>query len=151
MGIVIRVVLTYAFLWLCFRILGKRELSRMAPLEVVTLLLIPQLFSRALPGEDYSMTNAIVGASTLVCLVFLGSAATYRSQWLGRIATPGPTVLVEHGRWVEPSLNQERMTPGEVFDAMHRSGLSELSQVQWALLQADGKIAIIPYSSPGER
>lgn len=145
MGIVIRVILTYLFLWLCFRILGKRELSRMAPLEIVTLLLIPQLFSRALPGEDYSMTNAIVGASTLVCLVFLGSATTYRSRWLSKMTLPSPTVLVEHGHWVEPHMHQERMTPTEVFDAMHHSGLSDLAEVQWAVLQADGKIAIIPY------
>jgi len=143
MGIVIRVCLTYVFLWLCFRILGKRELTKMSPLELVTLLLIPQLFSRTLPGEDYSMTNAIVGASTLLSLVFLSSAAAYRSRWFGHIATPEPTVLVDHGKWIEAHMNQERITTADVFDAMHRSGLSELNQVQWAVLQSDGKIAII--------
>ena len=51
----------------------------MSPFELVTLLLIPQLFSRAITHQTLSMTNAVIGSSTLFLLVFLTSAASYRS------------------------------------------------------------------------
>jgi uncharacterized membrane protein YcaP (DUF421 family) len=34
--------------------------------------------------------------------------------------------------------------PSELFDALHQSGLHSLKQVQWAILESDGKITVIP-------
>ena len=53
---------------------------RFSHLEALLLvgLFIPQLFSRALTRQDYSMTNAVIGATTLFTLVFLTSASSYR-------------------------------------------------------------------------
>jgi uncharacterized membrane protein YcaP (DUF421 family) len=144
METIFRVAFVYVFVWACFRILGKRELTQMSPFELVTLLFIPQLFSRALTRQDYSMTNAVIGASTLFLLVFLTSAASYRSRRFARIMQARPTVLVRHGHLVEEHLNRERIPADDIFSAMHKVGLVDLEQVEWAILESDGKIALIP-------
>ena len=90
METVLRVIFVYVLVWGCFRVLGKRELTQMSPFELVTLLFIPQLFSRALTRQDYSMTNAVIGATTLFTLVFLTSAASYRSQRFARVVQARP-------------------------------------------------------------
>ena len=150
MGIVVRVTIVYFFIWACFRVLGKRELTGMSPFELVTLLLIPQLFSRAITRQDYSMTNAVIGASTLLSLVFLTSVVIYRNRRLAYLMLPSPTVLVERGQFVRRHLDQERITPAEVFDAMHRQGVSRLEEVEWAILQPGGEIAVVPARSTAE-
>lgn len=144
MQTVIRVVVMYFTVWGAFRILGKRELSRMSPLELVLILFIPQLFSRALTRQDYSFTNALIGASTLLSLVFLSSALSYRFRGVAYVMVPKPTVLVEHGRFIDRALNEERISRGDVFDAMQKSGIVTLDDVRWAVLQSDGSIAIVP-------
>ena len=118
----------------------------MSPFELVTLLLIPQLFSRALTRQDYSMTNAVIGATTLVTLVFLTSAASYRFRRVSRVMQAKPTVLVHHGSLMEEHLNRERIAPEDIVSAMHKVGLERLGQVEWAILEGDGKIAFIPTS-----
>jgi uncharacterized membrane protein YcaP (DUF421 family) len=60
------------------------------------------------------------------------------------VLVPKPTVLVEHGRFVPEALNEERISPRDVFDAMQKAGIITLAQVQWAVLQSDGSIAVIP-------
>jgi uncharacterized membrane protein YcaP (DUF421 family) len=144
METVLRVLFVYVLVWACFRVLGKRELTQMSPFELVTLLFIPQLFSRALTRQDYSMTNAVIGSTTLFTLVFITSAASYRLRWFSRIVQAGPRVLVAHGALVEAHLNRERIAPEDIFSAMHKVGLERLDQVQWAILESDGKIALIP-------
>jgi len=144
METVVRVVFVYVFVWACFRLLGKRELTQMSPFELVTLLFIPQLFSRALTRQDYSMTNAVIGATTLFTLVFITSAASYRSKRFARVLQANPRILVDHGRLVVESLNRERIAPNDVFSAMHKVGLERLDQVEWGILESDGKIALIP-------
>ena len=39
------------------------------------------------------------------------------------------------------------LTAEEVFTEIHKAGVEELAQVRWAILEVDGKIAIIPADS----
>jgi uncharacterized membrane protein YcaP (DUF421 family) len=140
---VLRVVFVFVFIWVCFRILGKRELSQMAPFELVMLLLIPQFFSRALTRQDYSMTNAVVAATTLFSLVFFMSIASFRFGRFRRFMESEPTVLVRQGEFLPTGLGRERIAPDEIFSAMHKAGIEQIRDVAWAILEGDGKIAII--------
>ena len=144
MQTVIRIAVIYAFVLIGLRIIGKRELSQLAPRELVMLLLIPELFSQAALGEDFSMVNALVACTTLLLLVFGTSVATHLSRAVSRVVDAAPTVLVQHGELILESLNAERVTAEELFSEMRHAGLSRLSQVEWAILEGDGKISIVP-------
>jgi uncharacterized membrane protein YcaP (DUF421 family) len=147
--IVISVAYVYFVLMVALRVMGKRELSELSPFELVTLLLIPEIFSASLSRGDFSLTRATVGVATLLTLVFLTSLLTFRWRRLERVVEGDPTVLVHNGRFIEKNLCSERVTPAEVFAEMHKSGVEELHQVRWAILEVDGKIAIISESSEG--
>lgn len=144
METVVRVFIIYVFLLVALRIIGKREFGQLSPFELVTLLIIPEIVSEALTFDDYSLTNALIGVATLLVLVFLASNLMHLSERFEMLAIGEPTVLVDHGKLVVGIMNKERVSPDEVFTAMHKSGLEALEQVQWAILETDGEIAIIP-------
>ena len=143
METVLRIVLAYAAIMIGFRIMGKRELSQLSPFELATLLLIPEIFSQAIVGEDFSMTNALVAFTTLLSVVFVTSVFAHRSRRFGAILEAQPSVLVAHGTLVETNLNRERITPDELYSELRMSGLEDLSKVKWAILESDGKISVI--------
>ncbi|MGH7470404.1 MAG: DUF421 domain-containing protein [Longimicrobiales bacterium] len=149
METVLRVTFIYVFLMIALRIIGKREFGQLAPFDLVVLLLIPELFQQALLRDDFSLTNAVVGVSTLFVLVFATSLVSYRSPRMSRILEGVPIVLVQHGQLVEPNLTRERISPEEVLAAVNRDGLEQLAQVKWAILGADGKISVIPWDRHG--
>lgn len=144
MDSVLRIAFIYFFLMIALRVMGKRELSEMSAFELVTLLLVPEVFSTALAREDYSMTHATVGAATLFTLVFITSLVTFRFKRIETLVEGQPTVLVSNGKTIDRNLKRERVTVDEVFSEIHKAGLQELEQVRWAILEPDGKIAIIP-------
>jgi uncharacterized membrane protein YcaP (DUF421 family) len=148
---VIRIAFIYFFLMVTLRIMGKRELSEMSPFELVTLLMVPEIFSTALARQDYSMTHATIGVATLFTLVFLTSLLTFRFKRIERLVEGEPAVLVHNGRFLEKQLKRERVTPDEVFTEMHKVGLEKLQEVRWALLEVDGKITIIPTEPRGSQ
>lgn len=146
METVLRIAAIYLFVLVALRVLGKREFGQLSPLELVSLLMIPEIVSQALTGDDYSLTNAFVGVSTLFVLVFATSLLMHRFK-KAEVAVAGePTVLVHRGQLFERALNLTRVTPDEVFGEMHKSGLQSLDQVDWAILETDGSIAIVPVS-----
>lgn len=147
METVIRITIIYLVILVGLRLLGKRELSQLTPLELVTLMLIPEIVSQSMIGEDFSITNGVIGLTTIFSLVFLTSLIKQNAKVVEHIIEGTPTLLVQHGTFIEENLNKERITPEEVFGEMHKSGLEHLKQVKWAILETDGKISIVPESS----
>ncbi len=144
METVLRVTLFYLFILFGLRVLGKREFSQLSPLELVMLLLIPELASQSLVREDFSLTNGIIAITTVFTLVFVSSVLQHHSKTVARAISGSPTILVADGAFIQEHLNRERIDPGEVFSEMHKVGLSRLEQVRWAILETDGQIAIVP-------
>jgi|SRR5688572_4339410 len=150
METVIRVTVLYLFILIGLRVMGKRELSQMSPSELVALLLVSEIAQNALVREDYSITNAFIGISTLFTVVFLLSLFVFLSKKFATLIEGEPTVLVEAGKFVEESLAKERVTPDEVYNELHKSGLEKVSQVKWGILETDGKISLIANEEPSQ-
>lgn len=146
-----RVTLVYVFLMVLFRLTGKREVGQMSPFELVTLLLIPEILSTALNRSDDSLSLGTLGVVTLFLLVFLTGLLTFRFKKVESLLEGDPTVLVRDGKFLEHHLRRERVTREEVFSEMHLSGVERLEDVRWAILEAEGKIAIVPATTQQAR
>ena len=145
---VTQVAFIYFFLMIALRVMGKRELSEMSPFELVTLLMVPEIYSSTLGREQFSMTQSTIGVSTLFVLLFLTGLVTFRFKRIETIVEGEPTILVHNGRLMEKNLKRERVTADEVVGEMHKVGIADFDQVRWAILEVDGKISIIPASAP---
>jgi uncharacterized membrane protein YcaP (DUF421 family) len=147
MEAVLRVVVIYLVIVVGLRLLGKREFGQLSPLELVTLLLVPEIVSSAIQGDHFSVTHAIVGVSTLFVLVFLTSLLSARSKRFQTLLDGEPRVLIHDGKLVLRSLMAERVSPDEVMSEMRKAGFDQLEHIRWAILETDGKISIVPRSS----
>jgi uncharacterized membrane protein YcaP (DUF421 family) len=143
METVLRVALIYVFILFALRLIGKRELSQLAPQDLIVLLLIPEIVSHGMIRDDYSLTNAIIGVSTLLTIVFLTSTLTYLSKPVRTVLEGYPAVLVQSGRLIKHNLDRERVPPDEILSEMRRAGIKALDRVRWAILEPDGKISFI--------
>lgn len=144
MQTIFRVVFLYLFILLSLRVMGKREFSQLSPIELVALLLIPELASQALIGDDFSMATALTALCTLFVLVFIISLLEHKFKKVDTFLHDSPALLVAYGGLQEETLNKERITPDEIYAEMHKVGLERLDQVKWVILEGDGKLSIIP-------
>ena len=139
---VLHVLLSFCVLLLAFRLLGKRELSRLSPFELVTLMLIPEILSNFVQGQR-ALLQGIAGLCTVLALVLLVSLLSQRSATLQRALEASPTVLVLDGKMLDRAMNLERIAPAELLSEMRKQGLSKLEQVHLAVLEGSGSISFI--------
>jgi len=139
----LRVSVIFAVLLLVFRVIGKRELGRLSPFELVTLMLIPECVSSALQSEG-SLVAALTGLSMLFVLVLLTSVLAHRFPKVEQVLEPRSTLLVDQGRILDQALNDERIVPEELLSEMRKQGIAELSSVRWAVLESSGTITFVP-------
>lgn len=144
METVLRVVIIYLFVLVALRVLGKREFGELSPVELVMLMLIPDIVAPSITGEDFSLTTGIVAVSTVMLLVLVTSLLVHMNRRLEFVVHAKPTVLVHEGTVYSETLNRERVSAEEVLAAARENGVESLSEVKWAILQTDGRIAIVP-------
>lgn len=144
---VLHVCIVYLTLLAVFRLLGKRELGRLSPFDFVTLMLVPEILSNAVQGQE-TVVSGLAGLSMLLLLVLVTSVLAYRFQPIERVVEAEPALLVADGRLITRNLHVERVQPSEIFSEMHKQGLEDLSQVKWAVLESSGTITFVPKDRP---
>jgi uncharacterized membrane protein YcaP (DUF421 family) len=147
METVVRVFIIYVFLLIGLKLIGKREFSQLSTFEFVTLLIIPEIVSQALVRNDYSLSNALIGVSTLLMIVFGISILTHMKQGAEKLIGGEPSIIIRNGFLVTDSMNKERVSPTEIYAEMHRVGLEDVSQVKWGILEADGNMTFVRWNS----
>ena len=101
MDSVIQAAIVYLLLWFVIRLTGRRALGQLSTFEFVLFLIIGGTVQRALLGQDYSLTNAIIVIATLVAIDVIVSLIERRSAFFSKIVRGVPTILVENGRPLE--------------------------------------------------
>lgn len=145
MDSVIKACIVYFVLWAIIRISGRRTLGEMSAFDFILFLIIGGSTQRAITGEDYSLTNALILVSTFVVIEIVLSMLDLRSPVLRRVFEGTPTVLVENGHPMTHRLRWARVTEDNVLEAARRlHGLVRMEQIKFAILESTGKISIVP-------
>jgi uncharacterized membrane protein YcaP (DUF421 family) len=146
MDTVIRSVIIYFVLWALLRLSGRRTLGKLTSFDFVLLLVIGGVTQRALLGQDYSVTNALLVVVTLILTDVSLSLLEREFPWLARILDGEPMIIVEDGRPLTRRLRRARLTAEQVLEsARNRHGLERMEQIKYAIFEASGDISIIPY------
>jgi uncharacterized membrane protein YcaP (DUF421 family) len=100
-------------------------------------------------GGDNSLIGGLISASTLVGLNFLVGRATFRSKKLEALIEGQPQVLIHHGKLIHAAMDLANLTHHELNSALRQAGCSCVDEVQWAVIENNGSISVIPRRSSG--
>jgi uncharacterized membrane protein YcaP (DUF421 family) len=144
MDIFVRAVVIYLLIFVVMRVMGRRELSQLAPFDLILIIIFGDAIQQGLTQDDYSLTGAFIAVSTLALLQVGTSYLSFRVPGLQRVLEGEPIVILQDGRLLERNLTRERLTPEEVAEEARQQQIDSLEQVAWAVLEPSGKISFIP-------
>jgi uncharacterized membrane protein YcaP (DUF421 family) len=145
MNPVIRGVAVYLFVYVIFRILGKRSLAEITTFDFVLLLIISETTTDALIGEDYSLVACFVMVCTLVGIDYLFSLVKEKSKWFQVASEGAPLVIVDNGKPLAKRMEKTKVDEDDVLEAARLiHGLERMDEIKYAVLERDGSISIVP-------
>lgn len=146
MDIVLRAAVAYAFITFLLRIIGRRELSTLAPSDLVLLVVMGDLIQNGVTQSDQSMTGVFLAVSTFALLTVAVSVVTYKSRRAQTLVEGAPLILVQDGKPVEENLHSERLNIDDVAEQARGQGIEHLDQVKWCVLETSGTMSFIKAS-----
>ena len=147
MDLVFRALVLFTGVYLLLRVVGRRELAQMAPIDFVLLIVLGDAIQQGLTQDDYSVTGALIVLGTFASLQVITSYASFKVDRLRPVIEGEPIILIEDGKLIDRNLRRERLTAEEVAEEARQQQIASLEDVRWAVLETSGKISFIPKSS----
>jgi len=133
----------YIFIIIAIRLFGKKELAQLSIIDLVFILLISNAVQNAMVGSDSSLSGGLVAASTLFIINYLFKYLLFRFPKLGIVVQGVELMLIYKGQLNVSNMNKARITREEIQEAVREHGVSEIREVDLAVLETDGNISII--------
>lgn len=146
MDLVLRAIFLYFFVFAITRVIGRRELSQLAPFDIILLIVAGDAIQQGLTQDDYSLTGAVLVVGTFAILQLLTSYASFKIVRLRPLLEGEPIVIIQDGKVLDRNLRRERLTKEEIEEEARQQQISSLDQVQWAVLENSGKISFLTKS-----
>jgi uncharacterized membrane protein YcaP (DUF421 family) len=143
MDLVLRATILFAFVYLITRVVGRRELSSLEPFDLILLVMIGDLMQQGITQNDFSITGAILVGGTIALMTVAISYASFRFPKLRPALEGDPVIVVEDGKPIERNLRRNRISIEELAAAARQQSIASLDEIQWAVLETNGRISFI--------
>ena len=149
--ILIRTLIIYNTLIITMRMMGKRQIGELEITDLVTTLLISEIASLPITNPEIPILHAIIPMIILLVLEILSSVILIRLPILKNLVSARPTVIIHRGNLDQSALRELRMSLDELMSEIRQQGLTDLSQVDCAILEKNGNLTVLPkakYAQP---
>lgn len=142
--ILIRTIILYFIVLFVIRVMGKAELSKMDPFEMVVLFMIAELAAIPIESLDIPLLN---GAAAILTLLFLEVSLSFlsiKSPKINKLLNGKPSIIIDRGNINEKELKNQRISIDDLMQQLRLKNYPSLADVDYAVLEANGDLSIIP-------
>ena len=143
MGTVFRAIAAYWILLFLLRLTGRRTGKRFTPFEILLIFLLGGQMTQSILGDDRSLTNALIGVTTVALMHSFVAWLKLRSKTLAQIVDGTPLIVYCDGEWIEDSMRMLRVEKEDVLASARQDGIETLHNVRYAIVERNGAISII--------
>ena len=145
--ILIRTIIIYIFLLIIMRLMGKRQIGELELSDLVTTFLLSEIASLPITDTSIPIAFAIIPMVILLTFEVCSSFLLSMFPWLKNIFSAHPATLISNGKIIKKEMRAARLSLDELMAELRQNGISDISDVRYAILEQNGKITIIQKSS----
>lgn len=138
----IRSVIIYIFVVMAIRVMGKRQVGELNPHELVITILISAIATVPLEDNAMPLSNSLVPILIFISLEILESVLCMKSLKFRDIIQGKPMYIIKDAKLKQDVLKKIRYTMDDLIDSLRQQGIFDISQVENAIVETNGKISV---------
>ncbi|MCX8129124.1 MAG: DUF421 domain-containing protein [Clostridia bacterium] len=142
----IRTLILYFIVIIIMRVMGKRQIGQLQPFELVVAIMISELAAVPMQNTGIPLINGIIPILTLLVAQIAMSFISLKSTTARAIICGKPSILIENGKINEKILKKEMYTLNDLLEQLRSKDMSNIADVEFAILETNGQLSIIPKS-----
>ena len=142
--IVVRCVIAMTTLFFITKLLGKKQVSELSLFDYVVGISIGNFASEMAINLEAKFFNAMLAIVVFGILAYIISILTLKSLKLRKFFIGSPTILLEHGNLIYKNMKKSMIDVNDILSQAREMGYFDISEVEFAILEANGKISFLP-------
>ena len=143
---IVRVMIIYIIVLFLYRLMGKRQLGQMQPFELVLTLIIADLATIPMAEVSVPVLEGIVPLFTLVLIHFAITLLSKASTKFSHFVSGKPVIVINPNGIDYKALKNLNLSIDDITEAVRGAGYFKLEQVQYAIMETNGKMSVFPKS-----
>ncbi|OBZ19246.1 hypothetical protein A8L34_06915 [Bacillus sp. FJAT-27264] len=142
-------VLMYFFIFLCLRIMGKREIGKLSVFDLTISIMIAEIAVFVIDDIKRPVYEGIVPMATLVLIQVLVAQLGLKSRKLRLFMDGKPSILISDGKLHRGEMRKQRYNIDDLLLQLRGQNIDNPADVEFAILEASGQLTIIEKNKNG--
>lgn len=143
-SVFIRTLLVYFMLIITLRLMGKRQIGELQLSELIVTILLSELAAIPIADKDIPLLYAIIPILLLLSLEVILSYIVLRLPGIKTLFVGRPSIIIHKGVLNQKELERQRTGISELLCSLRQSGISDISEVEYAILEQNGRFSVFP-------
>lgn len=142
--VTVRALSSLVILFLITKMLGKKQVSQLSLFDYVIGISIGNFAAEMTINLESNELNGLLAVVIFGVCAYVVSYLTMKSIVLRRFFIGTPTLIIQDGKILEKNLKKVKFDINDMLEEIRGNGYFDLSQVEYAIMEANGKLSILP-------
>ncbi len=142
--IALRAFFSIVFLFFLTKMMGNKQISQLNLFDYAVGISIGSIAADMATNQDTPHHFAFIAMFIYAVITIITSAISRKNLSARRFFQGTPVVLIEDGQIIKENLAKASFDINELLAECRYSGYFDISQIQFAMEETDGRISIIP-------
>lgn len=129
------------------RLMGKRQVGELQISELIITIMLSDLAATPIYETDTPFSYAIIPIFLLLSTEVILSYIILRIPKLKILLGGRPSFIIKNGVLDQKELTRQRMCISELIGSLRQQGISNISDVNYAILEENGKLSVFKKAS----
>ena len=144
--ITLRTILGYIVLIVMLKIMGKREIGQLSLFDLLILLSIADIMVIGIENFDASVWYVLVPIISLTIIQKILAFITLKSKSIRTLLDGKESLIINRGKLEYKEMKKQCYNMEDLLSQLRDKDVSNLSEVEYAILENNGKLSIIKYN-----
>ncbi len=142
----VRTFFFYFFIFLIYRMLGKREVGQLGIIDLVVTILIAELASISIENTDVTIFKSVIPILTLMGLEMILAFVSLKKPHIRKFIDGSPSVIIKNGKVNYKEMINQKYSLEDLLSQIREKGYRSIEDIEYAILENNGTLSIFEYA-----
>ena len=131
-------------LYFATKLIGKKQAAELSLFDYIIGISIGNFGAEMIINLETPFTYGCIAIISFGVIAGLVNYITTKNLKLRKLIIGTPTIVIQNGKILINNLRQAKMDMNELLEQLRIGGIFDISEVEYAIVEANGKLSIMP-------
>ena len=144
LNIFARTLFFYFFIFLIYRLMGKREVGQLGIIDLIVSILIAELAIISIEDLSNNLFYSIIPILTLTFLQMILAYLSLNKPKFRIFLDGNPSLIIKNGKVNFKEMTKQKYNLDDLLVQLREKGYKSIEEIDYAILESNGTLSVFP-------